>query len=190
MKHLDKRLYMLPITEGLHNAHDILGGIYDTIKKEKTLLRLFYDEEAYTRSKFIHNILRPNSWPFVIFWEGVAVGFAWLNTPEGRSARGHAVLFSRAWGRKTSSAICRACFTHLIHLQDEQGYLFDVLLGLTPTSNTLAVALSKASGAEVVGVIPHGIYIEKEGHTVDGMLFSVTREGLARSATQEQEREV
>ena len=72
----------------------------------------------------------------------------------------------------------RAIFSRVLTFKDQQGYLFDVLLGLTPRKNALAWRLALLCGARQIGVIPHGVFDAANGKSADAMLVAVTRDSL------------
>ena len=106
---------------------------------------------------------------------------SWLNTLEGRAARGHYAVFRQYWGRKMSVTIGRSIFEHYLGLRDERGYLFDVLIGIAPVSNPLAWKLALLCGAEKQCVLPHFAYNARTGETEDAVLTTTTRESLEES---------
>lgn len=159
-------------------TRELLKTIFERMRDEGTLTRTFYDGTVRTAEEFVADVLRMGSLPFAIYWEGCLAGFCWLNTFEGRSARGHYVFFRRFWGRKTSARMGRRIYEYLLTLRDDRGYLFDLVLGLTPKQNAVAWKLPLLCGAFVIGDIPHGAFMANEGRTVDAVLTGVTRESL------------
>lgn len=173
----DKRLHLhyLRDTSG---DRQLLGSIFARLNSEHTFPLLYFDGAIRHEDAFIADVLHPGSLPFLIFWEGRQAGFCWFNTIRGRSAYGHFVFFREFWGHRTTRQMGRAIFSRVLTFRDQQGYLFDVLLGLTPRRNALAWRLALLCGAQQVGVIPCGIFDAERGKSDDAMLVAVTRASL------------
>ena len=174
---MDERFFMQYLNDSPTSRSNLMF-VFERMCKDGTLERTFYDGTVRTREEFEADVLRVGSLPFLVFWEGELAGFTWYNTLEGRAARGHYVLFRPAWGRRTSAIIGRCIYEHVLTLRDGQGYLFDVILGLVAKSNALAWKLPLLCGAFVVGEIPHGAYMAKDGKSETAVLVAVTRESL------------
>ena len=174
---MDSRFFMQYLGDTPED-HAYLNYIFDRACRERILARTYYDGTVQTKEDFIKDVLRPGSLPFLVLWEGRPAGFTWFNSIEGRSARGHFLIFRDAWGKKRTIPIGRGIFTYIMTRADQDGYLFDVILGLTPVKNVLAWRLALMCGAVSVGVIPHGAYIAAIGKSEDALLMSVTRKSL------------
>ena len=172
------RHFIMLYLEASDEGREILAGAYSKMVADGTAKTTFYDGTVTNAEEFVADLLRPGSLPFLLFWEKSPAGIAWFNSIEGRSARGHFVLFRNVWGRERTVAIGRGIFTHILTRKDGHGYLFDVLLGLTPARNALAWRLGLACGAKEVGNIPHGAFNAETGKTEDAKLYSVTRASL------------
>lgn len=155
-----------------------LRAVYARIRAEGTADMVFYDGTVTCEQEFIADMLRPGSLPFLVYWKGKEAGFTWFNSIEGKSARGHFVIYRDFWGRAISAAMGREACTYILTRKDDYGYLFDVIVGLTPVHNPLAWRLALMCGAREVGVIPHGAYMAKTGKTEGAKLTVVTREIL------------
>lgn len=174
---MDDRFFMQYLKES-PETRERLSYVFERMCAEGTLERTFYDGTVRTREEFISDVLRVGSLPFLVFWEGKHAGFTWYNSLEGRSARGHYVFFKSVWGRKISALIGRCIYEHVLTLRDERGYLFDLILGLTPKRNAVAWKLPLLCGAFAIGEIPHGAFMANAGRTEDAVLVGVTRESL------------
>jgi hypothetical protein len=85
-------------------------------------------------------------------------------------------FYKSFWGRK-SLEIGRNCIDYILHLKNGSGeYSIDVLLGLTPVNNKLAVSFLKKHGMVIVGRIPELITDCHQNEIVDGLLSYKTRE--------------
>ena len=157
----------------------ILSQAFARMEKDGTVATTFYDGSVSSASGFVADLCRPGSLPYLLFWEGKPVGVVWCNSVEGRAVRGHFVMFKSVWGRKRTVPIGRGIFETLMSFRDADGYLFDVLLGLTPKSNPFSWRLALQCGARMVGVIPHGVYVHSHGGSEDAVLTATTRESIA-----------
>lgn len=173
----NEKLRMLYLTDN-DDARAVLRDIWGRMVADKTAATVFYDGTVSNAEEFVAELLRRGSLPFLIFWKNEPAGLTWFNSIEGRSARGHFVLFRTVWGRKTTIAIGKGIFTYVLTRKDARGYLFDTLLGLTSSHNSLAWRLGILCGAKEVGCIPHGIFNAKNGKTEDAKMYYVTREVL------------
>lgn len=167
--------------QGSEEERRMARQAYARLEREGSARRVFCDGTVRDAEAFEADLFRAGSLPFLVFCDGRPCGVTWMNTLEGRSARGHFALFRRFWGRHRSIAIGRAIFAHFLGLRDERGHLFDVVLGLAPVANPLAWKLALLCGAEKVGVIPHGVYNAAARASEDAVLTAATRESLEKS---------
>lgn len=174
---MSERFFMKYLPEG-EESKMILSYVFSRLHEEKTFSTVYSDGTVSSKEEFIRDVLRPGSLPFLVFWEGKEAAFCWLNSIEGRTARMHFVFFRSSWGRIISRDIGRCMLEYLLSLKDEHGFLFDVILGLTPQSNALAWKLSLDCGAVDVGIVPLGLFDSRIGHSVDARLVAITRESL------------
>lgn len=177
----EKGVIRLAYLRGTAEERRMARQAYARLEREGSARRVFCDGTVRGPEAFEADLFRPGSLPFLVFFDERPCGVTWMNTIEGRSARGHFALFRRFWGRHRSIAIGRAIFEHFLSLRDGGGYLFDVLLGLAPVGNPLAWKLALLCGAERVGVIPHGVYDASQGAAQDAVLTVTTRESLEKS---------
>lgn len=162
----------------------MLHSACDTMRREGTFAQVFHDGAIATAEDMTAALLRPGVIPVAAFdaTTGEMAALAWLNGHEWRAARGHFVFFRKYWGRKKSVPLGRTLFGYLLGLKDTEGYLFDVLLGITPASNGLAWRRAVECGAELVGTIPRFCFMAESGETMDAVLVAVTRQSLEKAA--------
>jgi hypothetical protein len=80
--------------------------------------------------------------------------FTWLNGVEDRRAWFNFNIFKRAWGKDSHKLAVQVGYYYLYMKDQEGNYIFDVLIGLTPSNNRLALQMVKKMGATSIGEIP------------------------------------
>lgn len=171
-------------TEHLPLFQAMLRNAWDRMEREGTRAQVFHDGAIATAEDMVGALLRPGVIPIAAFDEatGDMAALAWLNGHEWRAARGHFVLFRKYWGRKKSVPLGQSIFAYLLGLKDAGGYLFDVLLGITPASNPMAWRRSLECGAELIGTIPRFCFMAERGESIDAVAVAVTRESLEKNS--------
>lgn len=154
-----------------YNSSDThLAHIYRRIVREKTLLTVFYDGSIKNTKDFINFFERENNELFFVNYNGKEAGFFWLNRFVQKSAFITYCLYKDYWGKK-SLEISQDCIKALFNKRDSHGdHLLDVLLGLTPSNNKLALKFLSKINMTIVGKIPGIIWDAKTEKTVDGVL--------------------
>ena len=159
-------------------AQGILEAAFRQIVEEGLLESLFYDGTVNSRDHFLDVVLRPGTLPFVVMCKEQIAALTWLNCIEGRAARVHFVIFRKFWGRKTHRRIGWNLYRYILSRQDEAGYLFDCLYGVTPETNLLAWRAAIKCGWKLAGTIPARCFIAASAESVGGVVTSATREIL------------
>jgi hypothetical protein len=105
---------------------------------------------------------------------------AWLTDIGVNSAWGHHAVFPCSWGGGKSVCVMLESFKYWFGFKtNEGGTMFDVILGLTPSYNRLAVKFLKRVGMTVLGEIPKIRSIEGRNVDRDGAVISyITREAF------------
>lgn len=166
--------------QGTSDERALVQDIYERMRREGTANRVFYDGSIQSTEAFEELIFRSGTLPFLVFLRGEPAAFIWVNGVEGRAGRGHFVLFRNAWGREQSRCLGRFMFAWLLTRKDADGYLFDVIVGVTPASNALARKWVLECGAEQVGVLPSFAFMARTETTEDAIITAATRESLRR----------
>lgn len=131
----------------------------------------FWNEED-----FFEGMTGGECWPFEATENGVLKGFFWLNRLEGRFARLHFCTFDKP-ETMTRAEFGKEVLRQAISLNDDDGYLFDMFMGITPESNKAAVEFSIACGAKRACVLPYAS-TSSTGMPENGVVSVVTREYL------------
>lgn len=161
----------------LYNLPDpYLGQVYRRLVMEGTVHWIFYDGSVRNTSEFIDFLKKEEHSVYFVKFIGEDVGFFWVSRFVQKSAFINYCFYKSFWGRK-SLQIGRNCIDYLLHLKNERGdYSIDVLLGLTPVNNKLAVSFLKKHGMVIIGKIPGLITDYHQNMIVDGLLSYKTRE--------------
>ena len=147
----------------------ILGQIFRRIVREEIVYKLFYDGSVRnTRDfrKFMHN---PENEIYFVKLNGKEVGFFWLNHFRQKSFFINYCVYREFLG-ETALTISNICIDHLFKRTDSDGdFLVEVLLGLTPANNQLAVNFLLKNDMTILGKVPGFLYDAIADETVDGV---------------------
>lgn len=115
---------------------------------------------------------------FVLYVRGKIAGAVWLNRFQSRFAQCHYFIFREFWG-ESATGLCRYCQREILTQRREDGeYCLDMMLGLIPADNRLAVAYALRCGWRNSGVLPFGSYCARTGASGPAVVVTISREGL------------
>ncbi|OEU65410.1 MAG: hypothetical protein BA863_17890 [Desulfovibrio sp. S3730MH75] len=175
----DEVINLLPYCEqdGIRNLSDsFIENLYFRAEEEELTDMVFMDGSLSDSRTFLED-MKTRSHLFVIVCGDEAAGFTWLNHFQHKTASVHFCLFRDFWGAKVK-AIEQASLKSLLHLQDEHGYLFDMLTGNVPKKNRAACRRVRRSCMTVMGELPYGYFDAAQGESIPSMLSYATRESL------------
>jgi hypothetical protein len=155
---------------GLSNISDkILGQVFRRLVREEIVYKLFYDGSVRNTRDFRKFMRNPDNEMFFVKCNGKEVGFFWLNHFRQKSFFINYCLYKESLG-KTALTISNICIEHIFKRQNSDGeFLVDVLLGLTPANNRLAVNFLLKNDMTILGKVPGFLYDSIEDETVDGI---------------------
>lgn len=139
--------------------------------QEDGLLRWVFATSDFSLDQFAR-YFAPGSgnFPLLMFSDDQFAGYAWLNAVIDKRAFCHYCFFKTVWGRRTIP-LAKAVIEYWLHVPCETGgFLFNVLIGSTPTDNRKAIRFLKHINFREVGVIP------KAAPSGDAMISYVTRD--------------
>lgn len=114
----------------------------------------------------------------VAYVRGQVAGCVWLTHFHDRLAQVHFFIFREFWGQD-ASGLGQHCLRELIHKRCNDGeYWLDMLLGLTPADNRLAVRFAKKCGWKQLCELPYGTFNADTGKSSPAILSAVTREDV------------
>lgn len=169
--------------DGVYNFPDSwIKSLFSRIREERLLSKAFYEGDVQTSDEFLQAMKHGTNRLFIIYRDQPKdpkdreiLGITWLNGFRKRSAYMHQCLFRNAWG-KESPEIGKAILDQLLHLSDSRGYVFDVLIGLTPANNRLAVTWLQKVGLNIIGEIPDAAWDNKLGKSIPALISYAQRE--------------
>ena len=142
-----KELYFKMISEGnniyidnqIANGEDFLRHM----KYESALYVAYYDEELF--------------------------GFVYLDEFAHKTARIHFCVFKYFHGKKANVESCKKSIEIILSTKDSLGdYMYDVLIGVIPSGNKVAIRFVEKIGGEISGEIPGAMWNAKKQESVDG----------------------
>ncbi len=181
-KSRDKHTQNLTITpynrveKGKVNFSDTyLKQVFLKIAVEGTLHKIYFDTKINNNIEFIAFIKQKQHSVFFVKAGEKEVGFFWLASFNQRSAFINYCFFKKFWGRD-SLKISIFCIDYILEKKKANGdYMLDVLLGLTPINNRLAINFLIKNGMQVLGKIPGICTDYHQNKVVDGLLSYKTR---------------
>ena len=147
----------------------ILGQIFRRIVREEIVYKLFYDGSVRNTQDFREFIQNPDHQMFFVKFNGKEVGFFWLINFRQKSFFINYCLYKEFLG-ETALTISKICIDYIFKRSNTDGdYLVDVLLGLTPDNNRLAVNFLLKNDMTILGKVPGFLYDSIEDKTVAGI---------------------
>lgn len=152
---------------------DILS-IYDRIIDEGKEY-VFKDGTVCDRFVFLETMKNGQTALYVIYYKKKLLGIMWLNRFEGRLARAHWCTFD-GFSAKQKIQAGRYANEKIMDMKDTKGdYVFDLLLGYTPISNSQAIQFIRLCGGITGEAIPGLIWNSKEGESEPGVISYYSR---------------
>ncbi len=168
---LGNGIEIIPLNEmnGQSNFSDkILGQIFRRIVREESLNKLFYDGSIRNTRDFRKFMRSPDNEIFFVTINGKEAGFFWLSHFRQRSFFINYCVYREFWGE--ALMISNACIDHIFKRKNSDGdFIVDVLLGLTPANNRLAVNFLLKNDMTILGRVPGFLFDSSTGETVDGI---------------------
>jgi len=149
-------------------------GFYDRMVKTGTAEIVFTDGKINCREDWLRAMKSPENFLYVVYADKKVVALVWLNRVEIKKARFHYVGFFKGW-KKGSVKIGRQVLNILMSKKTSDGYLFDVLTGLTPSSNKIAIKYMQLCGWKIVGELPFGAWDYKEKRSEPALISYYVR---------------
>ena len=155
-----------------------IKDMYTRAYKEGWGKHIFYDGLLNTPEEFVQYVTDP----YIMFWgiysEADLMGFVYVNRIEKTNAHIHYAFFKKWWGTPELHAASRKALELLLVDEYNGKPLFEVINGMTPSYNKHAVNHMNTFGVHTVGKIPHLLWSEKSGKSMEGTVTYITREDL------------
>lgn len=167
-------LHLLHAKEAPENAW---RAAWHFMVDDGTAAQVFADGTVTTEEEFTREMRSTHVHPHLVYCDGQVAAIVWLTNLEGRSARGHFVVFGAHM--KKARHLGRFALQQLLSYTYDNGeHCFDVITGMVPRRNMIAVNTCLRAGFKKVGIIPNGAWIASEGRSEDMVLLAATREDI------------
>jgi hypothetical protein len=132
-----------------------IARLYQRLDDEGSVRRLFFDGAVRSAADLIGHFKHPGNMCYLVGYNGDVVGFYWLDNFVQCSCQLHYVFFKAFWG-ESARTVGRWVLNEMITQRDINGkYCIDVIIGMVPERNRLAVHYSRQVGMQWIGVIPN-----------------------------------
>jgi len=149
---------------------------YDRMVKARLAETVFSDGQIDNREDWLRAMKNPENFLYAVYVGKDVVFLVWLNRVEIRKAQFHYCGFFKGW-RIGSVKIGKQFLNILMNKRDSSGnYLFDVLTGLTPSSNKPAIEYMQECGWKIIGELPLGAWNNKKQKSESAVMSYFTRE--------------
>jgi len=160
--------------DGIRTIKDSeIKELFARTKQDGLVETVFYDGYIRTADDFL--LLMKNK--FIFFWvlkDGEqTVGYVWLDRAEGKAIRQHYCTFKEYWGKAVE--LGKFVLDKIMALQNDDGFIFSVLIGIVPEWNKKAIDFSVKCGGVNAGVIPNMIWNGYKEQTENAVLIYYTR---------------
>ena len=176
-----EKISFMPYTkrDGVPTFRDSeIAKMHDRAFEEGWGEQMFHDGTIQDADHFAQYITGPG----VLFW-GVylkeeLIGFFYVNRIEITNAHLHFAFFKRWWATPESIEAGRQALRLLLVDEYSGQPMFDLIIGVYPSWNKHVLAYVHRFGAHTVTEIPHLMWSEKKGKSVEGTIVSITRGDL------------
>jgi hypothetical protein len=169
-----ERIVPYMVVDGIPNIPDSdLAWLYLSLVAEGLEKKAFYDGSVQCASDFVRLFKSPGQLLFVVMRGETIVMISWLNSLEGKRVRANFSMFKQGFG-KDSFEVGKRVIDHYLSLSGPDGFLFDVIYGVTPTSNKLACKYVKKI-MNVSAIIPNFCFNYWDKTTSDGLITYTSR---------------
>jgi hypothetical protein len=134
---------------------------------------VFYDGSIRTPDDFLIAMQQQNTCLWILKDDTDTVGYMWFDRFEGHSARNHGCIFKKH--RNKSVSLGKFIFDKAMNLKLNGQFVFDVIIGVTPKSNTAAINYAVLCGGSVVGEIKNMVWDYYKQQSEDAVLIQYRR---------------
>lgn len=140
--------------------------------------RVFYDGSVQSFKQFLSFARSGENLIWAIYQGPKPLGLVWLNGFTGKAAFVHLTSF-RGAERKHTTAAARQFMAMVFSARDpldKSRHFLETLVGITPSSYSLALRFARACGFVEQARIPQAIHLAHEGRYEDAVLTCRTRD--------------
>jgi hypothetical protein len=172
-----ERIHIMPFTvsDGIQTFRDSeITNFYDQLVREGWRDIVFYDGTIHNAFHFMQK-MKPDKWGVaqnmlhIVYYKGIPAAMVWLNRFEQTHCYVHWCFFKGAKGhhKEIGHAVIDFMF---------KNYKIEVLMGITPSFNKLALRFLKSIGLKSSCEIPGILWNEKKGKAIPGHIMFINRE--------------
>lgn len=166
----DYRLYHYPT----QLTDDHLMWMWGQLERDKNVSRVFHDGYVTGPVSFVDFVSREDVHFYGIYFNDQPMAMAWLCGSLGNTMMTHFSGLFSCFRKHTVNCGLKFCRTMLNAKKADGSPYVDVLSGLTPETNRLALRFIKRLGFHPIGTIPGLFTIE--GEKVGGVVSYLTKE--------------
>jgi len=166
---------MIPYRPGSISDDEIMG-YYDQIVEEGMSDIVFYNKVDYTREDFLETVKSPGVFFYLVKYNGEVCGGAMLDGFQAKMAFAHYYTMKKTWGTGLNVTLFREVVRSLLTIETENGYLFDLIVGITPVWHVKGNRFNEKIGGVEACTIPNIIYNATKKISEPGKIFYFTRE--------------
>ena len=162
----------LPL-DGIHPLRDSqVLAFWDCMVRDATAARVFFDGSVTEGVQFLAKAKRTDSLFFFCFDGMTPMGVCWLDTFAPGRAHVHFCMFRECWGN-AAKALGRLVLKTIGDMRGaEGGPIFRTLIGITESSNALAIRYAKSLGLSKCGYLPGYLWNSRLQSNVDATVLA------------------
>jgi hypothetical protein len=157
------------LEDGWSLPDEFLYSLAVQMVREGSFHLVFYDGTITTPEAFLETMQKPANVPVFFFDGSEPLGFAWLNGLSGSLAFAHFAGLKAVRGR--SEKVGRLAIKYWMNYMP----FLNVILGITPEPNRLAIRLIQRIGFRPLGVIPGILFDAYKSERVGALVSYYTR---------------
>jgi hypothetical protein len=156
---------------------DAMTAIWDLAEKEGITQQVFYDGVIHDHKTWLALCKSPRNNMHTIWCDEKIAEVGWLNDIDRNSASAHYFMFRWTWGKHTKE-IGHMMLDYWFNFKSGDRFLFDTIIGKTPSDLRTATIFLRKAGMTVLGEIPHIAYNAYKKQTTGIVISYMTREGF------------
>lgn len=174
MEGTERQIKIIPYTEvdGIRTYRDSdIKALYEKVYRDGSGDTVFFDGSIRHADHFLELMKGPHNFLHIIYVDQKIVAMAWINRIEETHCYCHWLFFKEAWGDTIIYEVGQYLLAYLI-----DRYGFEVIMGITPNFNKLALRYLKRLGLQEAGTIPGILYHAKNDEAIPGTFMYITKE--------------
>lgn len=153
----------------------IVREIWRQMVDDNTWKTVFFKGIVNSEDTFI-DFMQDTKNAVVTVWTDKPIGIAWLNGFDEGIAYGHFCMFSSCWGNGLNFKAGRKIIEYWFDFKVEGVPFLNVVIGIIPETNTLAIKYITKLGFTFVGTVPKALYNNYEKRNIGSVICYLERE--------------